>query len=246
MRGPPRRLSLPSHGVAGYANGAQRRRRDRAFHTAHYFRPRPDMVRDRPVVRDLCGHHLGPGQPRHHRAGRRRHCGAGRRARSGRGAQGHRLEHHRHADRADDHHLDRPAFGRVPVCRRALGAARPRASGRASPAGPAGDVLRLRSPQQCQHGAADGAGDACRHPRIADRAVSIPDRRSAGLQYRRHGDADRRSAEYHDRLAGGLELQQLSLSSGADRRGGSGRAGADAASDLGPRHAMPRSRTGCA
>ncbi len=34
-------------------------------------------------------------------------------------------------DRADDHHLDRPAFGRVPICRHPLGAACPRASSRA-------------------------------------------------------------------------------------------------------------------
>ena len=69
------------------------------------------------------------------------------------------------------------------------------------------------------------------------RAVSVPVRRGDRRQYRRHGDVDRRSAQYHDRLARRSRFQRLSHSSRADRHRDPSGAGADDASGLGTRDA---------
>ena len=156
------------------------------------------------------------------------------RARSGRGGQGHRLGYHRPSHRDHDSGRDRAAVGAVPVSGDLVGAAGQGKPRRHPVDAAAYDGGALRASQQCLDGAPDRAGDArdrrgTRHP-----ALSVSVRGSVRLQHRRHRDADRRPAQYSDRLAGRARFQRLPRQSRAGRRADHGRAGDHGASRLGP------------
>ncbi len=141
-------------------------------------------------------------------------------------AQGHRLEHHRPFDRHDDPGVRSRA---APACFSISPSGRRKPPRRVPPAycfilqfttailsaflDNVTTVLLVRSGH---------AGD----PRHAGRAgLSVSVRRNLRLQYRRHRDADRRSAEHPDRLPGRSCLQRFRYPSGTGGRRGHGGAG---------------------
>ncbi len=198
---------------------------DRARGVSRIVRPQSDVGVDLHPGRHLRAHHVGEGQPRNSRAGRRRRDDSGRRARPGRRHPRHRLQHHRPAYRHDDSGVDLTPLRHVPVSGGEIGATRQGAPRRhlAHLAGHHRGAFGFS--RQRHHGAAHRSGDARDLHHVESSSLSLSVRRNSRLQYRRHRDIDRRSAQHSDRLAGRTVLQRFRRRINAghpDRDGGAG------------------------
>ena len=161
-------------------------------------------------------HHERQAQPRDRRAAGRGAPDPRRRAEPGRGDARRRLEHARPPARDDADRQHHAPLRAVPVRRDLVGE-----EGRRAALGhPPHDVDRHRGvlgvPRQRDDGAAHRAGHAAHHRRAQGQALSLPVRADLRVEHRRHGHADRRSAEHHDRLGDRPHVQRFRHRADAD------------------------------